>query len=220
VAPRLSSFALAAATANIPDARRFLALTPDRRASTLQLSREALRRVQECGGGFPTFFVSCPLPRRNVNRAVEDVVRAEVEALGYELFELRQGGSKGRPVLDVRIDRRDGEKVTVEDCARASRAIEARLDEGDVLGERYVLEVSSPGVERPLRNAAEWRRYVGRRAAVKSEVVPGGRAEVEILGVEGEPESEVALLRDDRGVELRVPLAAVREARLAFQWQR
>ena len=155
-----------------------------------------------------------------MNQAVEGVVRTEVEALGYELFELRQGGSKGRPVLDVRIDRRDGEKVTVEDCAKASRAIEARLDQGDVVGERYVLEVSSPGVERPLRNAAEWRRYVGRRAAVKSEAVPGGRAEVEILGMEGEPGGEIAVLRDEKGVEHRVPLTAVKEARLAFHWQR
>ena len=117
-------------------------------------------------------------------------MREEVERLGYELFELKQGGSKSRPVLDVRIDRRDGEKVTVEDCAKASRAIEARLDppkdaaaggegtetgsaqdapRGDaaaVVPARYVLEVSSPGVERPLRNAADWRRYVGRKANV------------------------------------------------------
>ena len=71
-------------------------------------------------------------------------------------------------MLDVRIDRHDGGKVTVEDCAKASRVIEARLDGGDLVAERYVLEVSSPGVERPLRNAAEWRRYVGRRATVKS----------------------------------------------------
>lgn len=155
-----------------------------------------------------------------MNQAVEDVVRSEVEGLGYELFELRQGGSKGRPVLDVRIDRRDGEKVTVDDCAKASRAIEARLDAGDVVGDRYVLEVSSPGVERPLRNAAEWRRYVGRRATVKSERLPGGRAEVEILAVDGEPDGEVVVLRDERGVEHRVPLTAVKEARLAFHWQR
>ena len=152
---------------------------------------------------------------------LQDVIATEVETLGYELVELRRAGSKRTPVLDVRIDRQDGNAVTVEDCSRASRAIEARLDaDPAIAGDRYVLEVSSPGVERPLRNAAEWRRYVGRRAAVKSEAVPGGRAEVEILGVEGEPESEVALVRDDRGVEHRVPLAAVREARLAFQWQR
>jgi ribosome maturation factor RimP len=155
-----------------------------------------------------------------VNQTLEDVVRMELEQVGYDLFELRQGGSKSRPVLDVRIDRRDGEKVTVEDCARASRAIEARLDAGGVVGERYVLEVSSPGVERPLRNAAEWRRYVGRRATVKSDAVAGGRAEVEIVGVEGEQGGEVAVVRDAKGVEQRIPLADVREARLAFHWQR
>lgn len=155
-----------------------------------------------------------------MNQTLEDVVRTELEQVGYDLFELRQGGSKSRPVLDVRIDRRDGEKVTVEDCARASRAIEARLDAGDVVGERYVLEVSSPGVERPLRNAAEWRRYVGRKATVKSDVVAGGRAEVEIVGVEGEQGGEVAVVRDGKGVEQRIPLADVREARLAFHWQR
>jgi ribosome maturation factor RimP len=151
---------------------------------------------------------------------LEDVVRTELRQIGYELFELRQGGAKSRPVLDVRIDRTDGEKVTVEDCARASRAIEARLDSGDVIGERYVLEVSSPGVERPLRNASEWRRYVGRKATVKSEAVAGGRAEVEIVGVEGEQGGEVAVVRDAKGVEQRIPLADVREARLAFHWQR
>jgi ribosome maturation factor RimP len=155
-----------------------------------------------------------------VNHALEDVVQAELEPLGFELFELRQGGSKSRPVLDVRIDRRDGEKVTVEDCTRASRAIEARLDAGDMVGARYVLEVSSPGVERPLRNAAEWRRYLGRRATVKSDAVAGGRAEVEIVAVEGEPGGEVAVVRDEKGVERRIPLAGVREARLAFHWQR
>lgn len=155
-----------------------------------------------------------------MNQTLEDVVRTELEQAGYELFELRQGGSRARPVLDVRIDRRDGEKVTVEDCARASRVIEARLDTSDVVGERYVLEVSSPGVERPLRNAAEWRRYVGRRATVKSEAVAGGRAEVEIVGVEGEQGGEVAVVRDAKGVEQRIPLTDVREARLAFHWQR
>ena len=155
-----------------------------------------------------------------MNQTLEDVVRAELEQVGYDLFELRQGGTKSRPVLDVRIDRHDGETVTVEDCARASRAIEARLDASDMVGERYVLEVSSPGVERPLRNAAEWRRYVGRRATVKSEAVAGGRAEVEIVGVEGEQGGEVAVVRDAKGVEQRIPLSDVREARLAFHWQR
>ena len=154
-----------------------------------------------------------------MSQALEDVVTSEVELLGYELVELRRTGSKRTPVFDVRIDRRDGAAVTVEDCSRASRAIEARLDtDPAIAGDRYVLEVSSPGVERPLRNAADWRRFVGKDASVLSEAV-GGRANVEIVGVDGEAGSETVVVRDARGAERRIPLAEVREARLVFHWK-
>ena len=123
-------------------------------------------------------------------------------------------------MLDVRIDRRDGIPVTVDDCSRASRAIEARLDaEPAIAGDRYVLEVSSPGVERPLRTAADWRRFAGKDANVLSEAV-GGRATVVIVGVDGEAGSETVVVRDARGTERRIPLAEVREARLVFHWKR
>src|SRR5688572_2643418 len=170
-------------------------------------------------GRLPTFFCSCTWPRCHVSQALEDVVATEVDSLGYELVELRRAGSRSRPVLDVRIDRRDGSAVTVEDCSRASRAIEARLDaDPAIAGDRYVLEVSSPGVERPLRHAADWRRFVGKDASVLSDAV-GGRANVEIVGVEGEPGSETVVVRDARGTERRIPLADVREARLVFHWK-
>ncbi len=152
---------------------------------------------------------------------VEPVVVKELEALGFELVELRRGGSRSRPVLEVRMDRRDGAKVTVDDCARVSRALEAVLEASEALGEQYVLEVSSPGADRPLRSAADWRRFVGRRATVTSGLLAGGRQEVEILGVEGEAGAEEALVRDPvRGAETRLPLAAVTQARLAFHWKR
>jgi ribosome maturation factor RimP len=155
-----------------------------------------------------------------VSQALEAVVASEVDQLGYELVELRRAGSKSRPVLDVRIDRTDGVAVTVDDCTRASRAIEARLDaEPEIAGDRYVLEVSSPGVERPLRHAGDWRRFVGKEANVLSDVV-GGRATVEIVAVEGEPGSETVVVRDERGTDRRLPLAEVREARLVFHWKR
>jgi ribosome maturation factor RimP len=136
------------------------------------------------------------------------------------LVELRRRGSRARPVIEVRIERRDGAGLAVDDCARVSRAIEARLDETRLAGERYVLEVSSPGVERLLRTVAEWRRFTGRSAVVTSTPLPGGKAEVEIVAVEGDPGSEVVIVRDGRGVEHRLPLAAITEARLAFHWNR
>jgi ribosome maturation factor RimP len=149
--------------------------------------------------------------------ALEEVVQQELDALGFDLFELRRGGTRNRPQLEVRIDRRDGGDVTIDDCARASRAIEARLDGGELVSPQYVLQVSSPGAERPLRTAAEWRRFVGRWASV-SGAVPGGRQEVEILAVEGEDGSEVAVVRDASGAERRIALADAGDARLALRW--
>ena len=151
-----------------------------------------------------------------MNDALEHVVTQELDSVGYDLVELRKGGTRSRPVLEVRIDRRDGGRVTVDDCARASRAIEARLDAGDLVAERYVLQVSSPG-ERPLRTPAEWRRFVGRWANVLAPDF-GGRVEGEILDVEDGEEGTTVVLRPERGEATRIPLAAVREARLAFRF--
>ena len=159
-----------------------------------------------------------------MNETLESLVASEIKPLGLELFEFKIGGSKGRPVLDVRVEREDGERVTVDDCAAASRVIETRLDAEDFGGKRYVLEVSSPGIERPLRNAKDWRRFVGANAVVTTNVVgdPAGRRtdEVEIAGVEGDAGQEVVIVHDERGDERRFPLAAVEKARLAFHWKR
>lgn len=154
-----------------------------------------------------------------MNQAIEALVRDELATLGYELVELKLGGSKGRPVLDLRIDRLDQQKVQVGDCEKASRAIEARLDaDPTLISSRYVLEVSSPGMERPLRTAAEWTRFVGRRASVNS-LKLHGRQEMEIVAVEGAAGQELLRLRDAKGLEHSIALADVTDARLAFHWK-
>lgn len=153
-----------------------------------------------------------------MNEALEAFVRKEVESLGYDLVELRVGGTGRRPLLDLRIDRRDEGKITIDECAQVSRTIEPMLDASGMIGENYVLEVSSPGVERPLRNAADWRRFAGRTAKVLAPSL-GGRLEVEVVGVDDSSGEAVAVMREARGTEHRVPLAEVREARLVFRWQ-
>ena len=159
-----------------------------------------------------------------MNDALQEIVKTELTSLGLELFELRTGGTKSRPVLDVRIDRMDGEKVTVEDCARASRAIEARLDAAAYAGTRYVLEVSSPGVERPLRNAGRLAKVCRPGCSRNDRNVEGGpdagSREVKIAGVEGGDGVELIVVEDAGGNTLRIPLAAVKKARLAFNWKR
>lgn len=155
--------------------------------------------------------------RCNVNEALERIVTAELDNLGFDLVELRRGGSRARPSIQVRIDRRDGEPVTVDDCAVASRAVEARLEAEHTVGEQYVLEVSSPGVERLLTRSSDWRRFVGQRVNVLSAAL-GGRQEVEIVAVAGDAGAEVVTVRTNDGGEQHISLADVREARLAFHW--
>src|SRR3989442_3142398 len=84
--------------------------------------------------------------------------RSRLEALGLELADLRIGGTQARPLVQVRIEwppPHESRRVTVDDCAMASRALEARLDAGGALGPRYRLQVSSPGLDPPLR----WHRH-------------------------------------------------------------
>ncbi|MEO7041509.1 MAG: hypothetical protein ABI035_04540 [Gemmatimonadaceae bacterium] len=91
-----------------------------------------------------------------MNPALQDVVSQAIAALGFDVFSVQQRGTRSRSVLEVRITRHDGEGITAGDCARASRAIEERLDADKSLGEFYTLEVSSPGI----RDDAEinWKR--------------------------------------------------------------
>src|SRR5260221_12070781 len=90
---------------------------------------------------------------------------------GLELFEVRFRREAGGMVLRVQIDRPGPsstaeDSVSVEDCAHVSRDLSALLDVDDVVPTAYTLEVSSPGLDRPLRGADDYRRFAGRRAKV------------------------------------------------------
>ena len=168
-------------------------------------------------GMLPTFFCSKPSPRRGVKDELEGVVEKELDSIGYDLVELRKGGTKSRLLIEVRIDKRDGSAVTVADCAIASRAVEAVLEGGSLVPENYELQVSSPG-ERVLRTVAEWRRFTGQWANILSPDF-GGRFEARILALEGEDGDAVVVVEEKQGkksLEKRIPLTAVKEARLAF----
>ncbi|MBI4502944.1 MAG: ribosome maturation factor RimP [Gemmatimonadetes bacterium] len=145
-------------------------------------------------------------------------VRARLAALGFELADIRKGGSRSRPLLQVRIDRPDitvGGGVTVDDCARVSRALEQWLDQAGTLGVRYILEVSSPGIDRPVRWREHWVRFVGRDVNVR---LPGrGRVRATIVRVPEDADTVVLRLQSG-GEELAVTLAEARDARLAVDW--
>jgi ribosome maturation factor RimP len=143
-------------------------------------------------------------------------VRERIDALGYELVDLQRGGTKQRTRLQLRIDRPDaavGRGITVGECAEVSRALEEWLDATSLLGTRYVLEVSSPGIERPIRWREHWIRFAGRE--VNLTIRERGRVRATILRVEGD---DIVLQPMDGGDEVAIPLNAVKNARLAVDW--
>lgn len=156
---------------------------------------------------------------------MEDELEARIEDLGFDLVEVSWAGSHKRPVLRIRIDvpgSGPGQGVTVDQCAQVSRALEAWLDEEPEVPERYVLEVSSPGVDRPLVRPRDWKRFAGEQVVVKGEGLDtkgGNRVEGVLLGlIEDDPDGAVAAIRLSDGEEVRVPLERVKKANLLYRW--
>lgn len=146
-------------------------------------------------------------------------VRSRVQALGFELVDFRWGGAGSRPRLQARIDRlggsEPGDGVTVDDCARASRALEAWLDEEAVVGPKYILEVSSPGIERPIRWPEHWQRYQGQDVHVR--IPKRGRVRATIVDVVDDGNA-VVLHPSGDPTDMTVRLHDVRDATLAVDW--
>jgi ribosome maturation factor RimP len=161
-------------------------------------------------GEFPHIFF--PSPPMSAD-ALLVPIRDHVDELGFELVDLRQTGTLQRPILQVRVDRLDsrpGYGITADDCAKISRSLERFLESRSLVGPRYVLEVSSPGLERPLRWPDHWRRFIGQEARVRAVSVPG-RHRYRIVAV---PDDEHVILRREPGGELTLPLDQIREATL------
>ncbi len=143
-------------------------------------------------------------------------------ALGFELVEVEWAGSKSRPIIRIRVDRPEGGgAVTVDDCAKVSRGLEPWLDELESLPERYVLEVSSPGLDRPLVRTRDFERFAGEDVVVKGGAPLVGRSrrlEGVLLGLVGEEGRERIQLRLPNGDEVEVPWEKVSGAHLVYRW--
>src|ERR671925_1469601 len=117
-------------------------------------------------------------PTANQLSRIRELFQPTLSFLGYELYDLDLTGAGGHTTLRVRIDRPQG--VTLDDCERVSKSLSALLDQADPLPNRYDLEVSSPGAERPLQSLDENGRFYGKRTNVPyrlcySEQVSEGR---------------------------------------------
>ena len=158
-------------------------------------------------------------------KEVGDLVRPVVEAAGLELWEVSFGREGGRRILRVMVDRaeraRGDEKdggVDLDTIAATSQRLSRRLDlEGFEQDRPYELEVSSPGLERALREPRHFERSVGQQVKVKTvEPVDGSRVhEGALVSADAE-----AIVIASEGGELRVPYDGIASARTVFEWKK
>jgi len=152
-------------------------------------------------------------------------LEARVADLGFDLVEVEWAGSSRRPIVRLRVDRPDSVPgkggITVDECATVSRGLEEWLDGHPSMPEKYVLEVSSPGVERPLVRERDFERFAGERVAVKGNETLAGRArrlEGVLLGLGEGDEGRVVRLRLDNGDEVGIPRGRITRAHLLYSW--
>jgi ribosome maturation factor RimP len=154
------------------------------------------------------------LPRHEgLEARIAETVAPTLAHMGYELVRVQVSG-KERPVVQIMADRADLAPFRVEDCEAISHALGAVLDVADPFRGEWTLEVSSPGIDRPLTRTKDWARFAGHVAAVELAVPIEGRRRFKgvALGADG----ETARLRLDDGAEVALPRANIRKAKLVL----
>ena len=145
-----------------------------------------------------------------VAERVADAVAPVVEDLGLVLHDVEHTGTSVRVVID-----RDG-GVDVDSLTAATRAVSKLLDELDPIDGRYTLEVSSPGLERPLRTATHFRRAIDAEVNVKT--TPGVEGERRFTGVVADADDDTVTVRLDDGTQRVLRYGEIERARTTFAW--
>lgn len=151
------------------------------------------------------------MSRPDLQARLREVASRVALDYGVELVDLVFRYGAGRTLVRLDIDRPGPQGATLEDCQRVSHAVGVAFEAEDVILASYVLEVSSPGLDRPIKTADDIRRNTGRRIVVEtSEPIAGSRSfRGVLLGSEG---GSLKLLADGEQ-EIRIPLAGVVRAR-------
>src|SRR5690606_31982 len=142
---------------------------------------------------------------------IAEMLAPSLQAMGYDLVRVQLMGGK-RAVLQIMADRLDEAAMTVEDCADISRTVSALLDVEDPIRPAYTLEVSSPGIDRPLVRPRDYERYAGCEAKLDAKVAVDGRKRFrgKLLGLD----ADGAVVMDTDDGELHIAFADIAKAKL------
>ena len=144
------------------------------------------------------------------DRQLLELIDPVAEAAGYAVVRLRlMGGERRR--LQVMAERPEDGEMGIDDCTRLSRAVSEVLEAADAVNGDYVLEVSSPGIDRPLTKPEHFRRFLGRRVRVRTrEPIAGQR---NFTGTLADADDESVTVAADSD-PVRIPLAGMKRANL------
>ena len=144
--------------------------------------------------------------------ALRALIEPEVKALGFELVRLAMLGGTSDPTLQVMAERPDTGQINLDECATISRRLSDLLDEKDPIEHEYRLEVSSPGIDRPLTRAKDYQDWAGHQAKVRLRAPHNGRKQFEgkLLGLDG----DTILIDVPKLGETRLALADIDSAKL------
>ena len=147
-----------------------------------------------------------------MDRRLADIVQPVIEGLGFELVRIRLMGGATR-TLQIMADKPEG-GIEVDDCGDISTAVSAVLDVEDPIEENYVLEVSSPGIDRPLTRAKDFAKWAGHEAnfSLKEPVGDHRKLRGELLGLEG----EIVAVEDRKAGRVEVALGNIHSAKLVL----
>ena len=148
--------------------------------------------------------------------AVLELIEPSLTDLGYEVVRVRLRG-EARPVLQIMIDRVDGADIAVGDCTLASRTVSVLLDVADPIASAYELEMSSPGLDRPLTRPKDFQSFSGNEAKVELKAAVEGRRRFRgrLLGLDGDV-VRMAVPLDAVETEFALPLEAIATAKLVL----
>ena len=144
-------------------------------------------------------------------KRIAEIIRPTIEALGFDLVRVHYSGGE-RPTLQIMAEPEGGGEMIVDDCADISRAVSALLDVEDPISGAYDLEVSSPGLDRPLVKIGDFERFAGHVAKVELSELQDGRKRFRgrILKVE----NNSVRINMDNGEVASLPFDKIEEAKL------
>lgn len=152
-----------------------------------------------------------------LNLRLVELFRPAVEAAGLELYHVDLFGQPGRLVVRVFLDKEGG--VTLDDCSTLARTLSTLLDVDDPITGRYSLEVSSPGLDRPLATLAHFQRALGKKIKLRTRSPQGGKRknfDGVLAGVDAP--AAVVLLSTEEG-DVRIPLDEIVRANVVYVFE-